>query len=109
VPDDTDAETVDTARATAMAKQARENNADTHAETLSSTYLSHLDEDDCLQILHIGPCTDEAATLANLHDHVMPDLGLTFGGAHHEIYLSDPRRRAPDRLKTILRQPVRPV
>ena len=37
----------------------------------------------------------------------MPGLGLTFGGPHHEIYLSDPRRVEPSKLKTILRQPVR--
>lgn len=39
----------------------------------------------------------------------MPGLGLTFNGAHHEIYLSDPRRTEPAKLRTILRQPVRPV
>lgn len=39
----------------------------------------------------------------------MPGLGLTWNGPHHEIYLSDPRRVAPERMKTVLRQPVRPV
>ena len=47
--------------------------------------------------------------LAALHEREMPELGLTFNGAHHEIYLSDARRTAPDRLRTILRQPVRPL
>ena len=47
--------------------------------------------------------------LAELHREVMPGMGLTFGGRHHEIYLSDPRRVAPEKLKTILRQPVRPL
>ena len=37
----------------------------------------------------------------------MPRLGLTWNGPHHEIYLSDPRRVAPEKMKTILRQPVR--
>lgn len=61
----------------------------------------------CLQKLHIGSYDDEAPALAELHDTIMPERGLGFNGRHHEIYLSDPRRVAPDRLKTILRQPVR--
>lgn len=63
----------------------------------------------CLQTMHIGSYDDEGPTLARLHDEVMPQNGLTFNGAHHEIYLGDPRRTAPDRLKTVLRQPVRSV
>jgi len=109
LPETTDAEVFATARATALTKLARKKDAATDAATMSSTYLAQLDEGDCLQTLHIGPYRDEAATLAALHDQVMPDLGLTFGAPHHEIYLSDPRRVAPDRLKTILRQPVRPA
>ena len=67
-----------------------------------------LDEGLCLQTLHIGSYDDEGPTLARLHDVEMPARGLTFNGPHHEIYLSDPRRTAPERLRTILRQPVRP-
>ena len=62
-----------------------------------------------LQILHIGSYDDEGPVLARLHDDVMPRQGLTFAGPHHEIYLSDPRRTVPTRLKTVLRQPIRPV
>lgn len=62
----------------------------------------------CFQILHIGGYDDEGRTLARLHDEVMPSQGLTFGGKHHEIYLSDARKTEPAKLKTILRQPVRP-
>jgi len=62
-----------------------------------------------LQILHVGPYDAEGPTLARLHDEVMPARGLTFRGRHHEIYLSDARRTAPERLRTILRQPVRPI
>jgi hypothetical protein len=47
--------------------------------------------------------------LARLHEVVMPERGLTFAGRHHEIYLSDPRKTAPEKLKTLLRQPVRPA
>ena len=67
-----------------------------------------LSEGRSLQILHVGTYDDEAPTLARLHDEVMPRLGLTWNGPHHEIYLSDPRRVAPEKMKTVLRQPVRP-
>lgn len=66
-----------------------------------------LDEGTCVQTLHIGPFDAEAEVLARLHDEVIPDAGLTMTGKHHEIYLSDFRRTAPERLRTILRQPVR--
>ncbi|HEX5684560.1 MAG TPA: GyrI-like domain-containing protein [Ideonella sp.] len=66
-----------------------------------------LDEGRSLQTLHVGSYDDEGPVLAKLHAEVMPAQGLTFGGPHHEIYLSDPRRTAPARLKTILRQPVK--
>lgn len=68
-----------------------------------------VEEGRCLQIMHVGSYDDEAATLARLHSEVMPANGLTFNGHHHEIYLSDPRKVAPDKLRTVLRQPVRPV
>jgi hypothetical protein len=74
----------------------------------SSLRLERYDEGRSLQILHIGSYDDEAPTLARLHDEVMPSQGLTFAGRHHEIYLSDARRTEPAKLKTILRQPVRP-
>ncbi|TFZ61040.1 hypothetical protein E4V01_00025 [Methylorubrum sp. Q1] len=60
-----------------------------------------------LQILHIGRYDDEGPTLKHLHDEVMPSRGVTFNGPHHEIYLSDPRKTEPAKLKTILRQPIR--
>lgn len=71
--------------------------------------LISLTEGDCLQTLHIGSYADEAPVLANLHERVMPDAGVTFAGKHHEVYLSDPRRVPPEKLKTILRQPVAPA
>lgn len=74
---------------------------------LDELRLDRLNEGDSLQTLHIGAYTDEAPTLAHLHDELMPAEGLTFNGPHHEIYLSDPRRVAPDKLRTILRQPVK--
>lgn len=68
-----------------------------------------LDEGRSLQILHVGSYDDEAPTLARLHHEVMPARGFTWNGPHHEIYLGDPRRVPPERLRTVLRQPVRPV
>lgn len=59
-----------------------------------------------VQILHVGPYDSEAPVLARLHDEYLPNNGLTFNGRHHEIYLSDPRRTDPAKLRTILRQPV---
>jgi hypothetical protein len=66
-----------------------------------------IDEGLSLQILHVGSYDAETPTLHRLHADLMPAQGLTFNGPHHEIYLSDPRRVAPEKLKTILRQPVR--
>jgi hypothetical protein len=73
-----------------------------------SLRLETLDEGPCLQTLHIGSYDAEGPALALLHDEIMPTDGLTFAGHHHEIYLSDARKTAPEKLKTILRQPVRP-
>lgn len=62
-----------------------------------------------VQIMHVGPYAEEGPTVQRLHHSFMPERGLTFNGKHHEIYLSDPRRVAPEKLKTVLRQPmVRP-
>lgn len=69
--------------------------------------LDVLDEGTCVQTLHVGPYDEEAAVLARMHDEVIPAAGCEPTGRHHEIYLSDPRRTAPERLRTILRQPVR--
>lgn len=68
-----------------------------------------IDEGLSLQILHVGSYEAETPTLHRLHAELMPAQGLTFNGPHHEIYLSDPRRVAPEKLKTILRQPVRAI
>ncbi len=59
-----------------------------------------------VQILHVGSYDSEAPVLARLHDEYMPSQGFTFNGRHHEVYLSDPRRTEPAKLRTILRQPV---
>lgn len=68
-----------------------------------------LDEGRCLQVLHLGSYDQEGPTLARLHAEELPSRGLRPTGHHHEIYLGDPRRAAPERLRTILRQPVAPA
>ena len=76
-------------------------------ECLEKLRFESFSEGQALQCLHIGSYADEAPTLARLHDEIMPDGGYDYNGKHHEIYLSDPRRVAPEKLKTILRQPVK--
>ena len=66
--------------------------------------LERLVEGLCLQTMHIGPYTAEGPTIAALHAEIAAQ-GLRLSGQHHEIYLSDPRKVAADKLKTILRQP----
>jgi hypothetical protein len=68
-----------------------------------------LDEGLCAQILHIGSYDDEGPTLKRLHEDWLPANGLTETGKHHEIYLGDPRKVAPEKLRTLLRQPVRKI
>lgn len=73
---------------------------------LERVTLRTLHEGPCMQTLHVGPYDDEGPVLARMHDHEIPAAGLRMTGHHHEIYLGDPRRTAPERLRTILRQPV---
>lgn len=73
---------------------------------LGDVRLETLDEGLSVQTLHIGPYDDEAAVLAQMHGEFIPANDLQMTGKHHEIYLSDPRRNVPEKLRTILRQPV---
>jgi hypothetical protein len=58
------------------------------------------------QIMHLGPYAEERPALEKLHAFAR-EQGYELHGKHHEIYLGDPRRTAPERLKTVLRHPVR--
>ena len=60
----------------------------------------------CAQVLHLGPYAAEKPTIEALHAFIA-EKGLSFAGNHHEIYISDPNRTAPAKLKTIVRQPVK--
>lgn len=73
---------------------------------LDKVRLDALEEGRCVQTLHLGPYDEETAVLQEMHDEFIPGAGLTMSGRHHEIYLSDSRRVAPAKLRTILRQPV---
>jgi hypothetical protein len=60
----------------------------------------------CVQIMHIGPYSEEGPTIAKM-DAYIKENGYEFRGEHHEIYLSDPGRTAPEKLKTVVRHPVK--
>lgn len=69
---------------------------------------SSLKEGRAVQTLHIGSYDTEGPILKRMHQEFIPSKDLALSGIHHEIYLSDPRKVASDKLKTILRQPVVP-
>ncbi len=73
---------------------------------LSKVRLERYHEGLVVQILHIGSYEAEGPVLDKLHHEYLPQNGYVERGKHHEIYLSDPRKVAPEKLKTILRQPM---
>jgi hypothetical protein len=86
---------------------ATQKTADRRGDPPASLRLERCAEGRALQTLHVGAYDAEGPTLRRLHEELMPEMRLTFNGPHHEIYLNDPRRTAAERLRTILRQPVR--
>ena len=58
------------------------------------------------QIMHLGPFSTESATIQKIHNFIKEN-GYETNGKHHEIYLSDPRKSAPEKMKTVLRQPMK--
>ncbi|MCI8466226.1 MAG: transcriptional regulator [Lachnospiraceae bacterium] len=70
------------------------------------------DEGLCVQCMHIGPYDSEPATVALMHEFMEKEgyrLDITQQRLHHEIYLSDARRVAPERLKTVIRHPIKKI
>jgi hypothetical protein len=65
-----------------------------------------LAEGESVQTLYLGPFSEEGPTIQRMHEAIH-DAGKQLHGKHHEIYLSDPRRTVPAKLRTILRQPMR--
>ena len=72
---------------------------------LDRVRLERWREGKAAQVMHIGPYAAERPTIERLHRFIA-ECGLRPRGAHHEIYLGDPRQTDPARLKTVLRQPV---
>lgn len=105
-PDWLDPDDIESARNAAIAKQGKLKEPRTNREALELVRTTALDEGTCYQTLHVGSYDDETAVLAELHNQIIPESGYRMRGRHHEIYLSDPRKVAPQKLKTILRQPV---
>ena len=76
--------------------------------SLSEVRFDSLNEGLAVQILYIGAYEKEAPTIAELHKFITSS-GYQTNGKHHEIYLGDPRKTSPERLQTILRQPIRKI
>ncbi len=74
------------------------------APAVDKVRFERYDEGDSVQILHIGPFVTEHDNILKLHDFIRSS-GHQLHGKHHEIYLSDFRRVAPEKLKTVIRQP----
>lgn len=74
-------------------------------DAISRVRLERFTEGLAAQIRHVGPYDAEGPTIERLHAFIA-EQGYERAGKHHEIYLSDPRRAAPEKMKTILRQPV---
>ncbi|MGG1516741.1 GyrI-like domain-containing protein [Paenibacillus oryzisoli] len=91
-------EQVDEARQKAMKKKKE-------LVELGDVRFEKLHEGQCVQMLHVGPYATEPETLRQMEDFINAE-GWAYAGLHHEIYLSDPRRVEPAKMKTILRYPV---
>lgn len=72
---------------------------------ISKIRLESFSEGKCAQIMHIGPFTEEGPTVEKVHQFI-DSIGQRIG-KHHEIYLSDIRKAAPSKWKTIIRQPMK--
>ncbi len=75
-------------------------------EKIKEIILEKITEGECVQIMHIGPYSTEPVTIKQMENY-MKENELVENGLHHEIYLSDPMKTVPEKLKTILRQPVK--
>jgi hypothetical protein len=89
-------------------KAAREKMLGKGVPEAADVVFQTIREGQCVQMLHVGPYSAEPATIESMRAFARSE-GYEFADKHHEIYLSDPRRVAPEKLKTILRIPVRRV
>ena len=74
---------------------------------LSKIRFEAFSEGPSAQIMHIGPFSAEGPTIEKIHNFIKKQ-GYKLSGKHHEIYLSDPRKSAPEKMKNVLRQPMSP-
>ncbi len=75
-------------------------------ELIQEISFEKITEGKCLQVMHIGPYSTEPGTINALMDF-MTENGLSVNGLHHEIYLSDPRKTEAEKMKTLIRYPVK--
>lgn len=89
-------------------EQVRKKRGDSPA--LAKARLAYFEEGLCVQTMHIGPYAAEPATIERMREFMagngLKDAVGLIGGKHHEIYMSDPRKAAPEKMKTVLRHPV---
>ncbi len=97
LPEQVTPEMVEAARAEGLKKKG--------IEALKRVRLERYPEGLSAQVMHTGPYAAEAPTIRMLHEFIAAQ-GHSLRGKHHEIYMGDPRRTAPEKLKTIIRQPV---
>jgi hypothetical protein len=75
-------------------------------ELVNKIMFEKITEGKCVQVLHVGPYSTEPESLSKMRK-LMEEKNLIENGFHHEIYLSYPRKVAPEKMKTILRQPIK--
>lgn len=75
-------------------------------KALPKIRFERLEEGLSAQVMHVGPFSNEGPTVRKLHDFI-EQSGYQLAGKHHEIYLSDFRKAAPERMKTVIRQPIK--
>ena len=97
VPSSVDAQLVKLTKESLVNKRGKLEAAD--------VYLEELHEGRCVEVLHVGPYSAEGKSIGAMREFMTAN-NFKAHGPHHEIYLSDPRRTAPERLRTVLRQPV---
>ena len=97
-PDFVTPEMVEQARSEVQAKKKIDEALEVMFETYEEGLSAH--------IMHLGPYTEEEPTIARLHQFIQEN-GYEPRGLHHEIYLTDARKVAPEKLRTIIRQPIR--
>ena len=95
-PDVVTADLVEAARAKAAERKP--------LDAIAKVRLDRYAEGEAAQVMHIGPYSDEGPTIRRMHEFIAAQ-GYELSGKHHEIYLSDPRRTAPAKWRTIVRQP----